>query len=183
MNHQNQTFEKWIQAIETYRLPDWDALPELNLYMDQVITLMENHLTIYQKSEDKVITPSMINNYVKLEVIPKPIKKRYSRIHLAYLIMVCSLKQVLPISVIQRMLPLSMTEQEVMDRYMAFKKAQEHNFSMTAKRVYEDLKALQKKEETPLAEYIDYAVSMAMTGNIYKIISEFIINQVEAGRQ
>ena len=46
--------------------------------MDQVIVLMEKHLNASKK--DKLITPSMINNYVKLGIVPPPIKKKYSKI-------------------------------------------------------------------------------------------------------
>ena len=61
---------RWIQRLEHYEIPSWDELPCLDLYMDQVITLMEQYLSVYQKENVKLITPSMINNYVKLGVIP-----------------------------------------------------------------------------------------------------------------
>ncbi len=44
----------------------WERLPELDLYMDQVITLMDKQLTPFTTDgSDKLLTPSMINNYVK----------------------------------------------------------------------------------------------------------------------
>lgn len=77
------------------KIPLWDELPEIDLYMDQIIVLMEKYLGT--TAEDKLITPSMINNYVKLGIVPAPTKKKYSKIHIAYLIIICSLKQVIPI--------------------------------------------------------------------------------------
>ena len=88
--------KKYSDKLYSRKIPLWNELPELDLYMDQIIVLMEKYLGSSQ--EDKLITPSMINNYVKLGIIPRPTKKKYSKTHIAYLIIICSLKQVMPIS-------------------------------------------------------------------------------------
>ncbi|MEG0766793.1 MAG: DUF1836 domain-containing protein [Clostridia bacterium] len=76
----------------------WEQLPDLPLYMDQVITYLERQLAPYQVLQpERLITPAMINNYVKSGLIPRPERKKYTRIHLALLLMVCILKQILPI--------------------------------------------------------------------------------------
>ncbi|MFI3284706.1 MAG: DUF1836 domain-containing protein [Erysipelotrichaceae bacterium] len=78
--------------------PRWEELPDLDLYMDQVIVLIERYLGFMKLDEnDYIVTNTMINNYVKLNLLPKPKKKRYSKQHLAYLIAILSLKQVLSI--------------------------------------------------------------------------------------
>lgn len=172
--------KQWINALEKYELPAWEELPKLDLYMDQVITLMEEYLSIYRAPKDKLITPSMINNYVKLGVIPKPNKKRYSRIHLAYLTMVCSLKQVLSISVIQKMLPLTLTEKEVEQAYCAFNTAQKQVFSEAADRVYDAFTEISKKKDAAFSDFSGFSVQVALTGNVYKILSEIIADQIQA---
>ena len=88
--------KKYSEKLYARKIPLWNELPELDLYMDQIIVLMEKYLG--SNPEDKLITPSMINNYVKLGIIPPPIKKKYSKTHIAYLIIICSLKQVMPIA-------------------------------------------------------------------------------------
>ena len=88
--------KKYSDKLYSRKIPLWNELPELDLYMDQIIVLMEKYLGSSQ--EDKLITPSMINNYVKLGIIPRPTKKKYSKTHIAYLIIICSLKQVMPIA-------------------------------------------------------------------------------------
>ena len=88
--------KKYSDKLYSRKIPLWNELPELDLYMDQIIVLMEKYLGSNQ--EEKLITPSMINNYVKLGIIPRPTKKKYSKTHIAYLIIICSLKQVMPIS-------------------------------------------------------------------------------------
>ena len=103
---------RWAEGLEQFDLPDWDSLPQLDLYMDQVILLLTRYLTpIDRDAEEKFVTASIINNYVRMRVIPPPVKKRYSRIHLAYLVVICTLKQSLSISCIQRMLPQDQSEE------------------------------------------------------------------------
>ena len=68
--------------ILEFHIPRWEELPDIELYMDQVITFIENNLSIYPFiNSEKIITSSMINNYVKLNLIPKPIKKKYNKTH------------------------------------------------------------------------------------------------------
>lgn len=93
-----------LSKLANPSIPKWSDLPEIDLYMDQVIALMEKYLADNSSPDSKFITPSMINNYVKLGIMPAPVKKKYSREHLAYLVIICSLKQVMPISNIKIMI-------------------------------------------------------------------------------
>ena len=112
---------RWAEGLEQFDLPDWDSLPQLDLYMDQVILLLTRYLTpIDRDAEEKFVTASIINNYVRMRVIPPPVKKRYSRIHLAYLVVICTLKQSLSISCIQRLLPEDRSEEAVRQFYDGF---------------------------------------------------------------
>lgn len=88
----------WGKEVETASLPRWDDLPDIELYMDQVISLVSKYLSpILPQKEQALLTKAMVNNYVKLELIPAPVKKKYSRVHLAFLIAITLLKQVLTI--------------------------------------------------------------------------------------
>ena len=63
-----------------YHFPRFDELPEIELYIDQVICVVQKNLSIFSKNkETPVITPSMINNYVKQEVLEPPKKKKYNK--------------------------------------------------------------------------------------------------------
>lgn len=81
--------------MQQVMLPAWDALPEIDLYMDQVVSIVERALAPFPETEGKTITPSMINNYVKQKALRPPEKKRYDRGHVAALFMICTLKRVL----------------------------------------------------------------------------------------
>lgn len=116
-----QRLSAWLEGLEKFDLPDWDSLPQLDLYMDQVILLLTRYLAPLERyGEEKTVTASIINNYVRMKVIPPPVKKRYSRVHLAYLVIICTLKQSLSISCIQRMLPEDHSEAAAQALYTDF---------------------------------------------------------------
>lgn len=101
---EKKKFEDYFKIVR-HKLPYWDEIPEIDLYVDQVITLMDKYLSFHKTDENShVVTHAMINNYVKLGIMPPPVKKKYSREHVAYLIIICSLKQALPISDIKELI-------------------------------------------------------------------------------
>jgi len=77
-------------------------LPNIDLYMDQVTTFMDQHLEKTKRySEDKLLTKTMINNYTKNDLLPSPVKKKYSKAHMVMLIFIYYLKNFLSITDIQ----------------------------------------------------------------------------------
>lgn len=117
-----QRMRKWETYLNEHALPSWDELPALDLYMDQVVALLNSYLGFLPKEVgmDAVVTAAAVNNYVRKKIMPPPVKKRYSRVHLAYLLMICSLKQSVSISYIQQMIPLTLSEQQIHDVYNRF---------------------------------------------------------------
>ena len=73
-----EKLRKWEGFLQEYELPAWDMLPGIELYMDQVIVLLTQYLNFLPREEgaDNVATPAMINNYVKMKILPPPVKKR-----------------------------------------------------------------------------------------------------------
>lgn len=116
--------DKWSGYIIDFDLPTYDSLPSIGLYMDQVITLLSQYLEYLPYSENKgeecFITANAINNYVRLCVMPSPVKKKYYRSHIAYLIMICVLKPSLSISDISQLVPAGMNEAELSVFYNKF---------------------------------------------------------------
>jgi DNA-binding transcriptional MerR regulator len=101
-----------IQSIHTL-LNQWidmdyikpSDIPNIDLYMDQVTTFMDEHLeNTKRNNEDKILTKTMINNYTKHDLLPPPVKKKYSRDHMLFLIFIYYFKNNLSISDIQRVL-------------------------------------------------------------------------------
>ncbi len=91
------------RQLMEHRLPAWDELPDFELYMDQVLSLCSRYLEGMPNPEGSKLTASMINNYVKVKIVPAPQGKRYSRRHVAYLLLLCVLKPILPIAAIQQL--------------------------------------------------------------------------------
>jgi len=99
--------DRTLREILNYRCPRYDQLPDFPLYSEQLIdTLTRLTVPLLGDGREPVLTPSMINNYVKQKLIPPPEKKRYDRTHLAYLYCVCLLKQVFSIQEISSMLQI-----------------------------------------------------------------------------
>ena len=83
-----------------------EDIPNIDLYMDQVTTFMESRLRSSTRNPgtDKILTKTMINNYAKNDLLPPPVKKKYSRDHLLLLIFIYYYKGILSISDIQELL-------------------------------------------------------------------------------
>ena len=119
---------RWEKFLAAYRLPEWDAIPDFGLYMEQVVQLLKQYLDYLppELKQAEPITAAAINNYVRTKLLPEPRKKRYYRIHIAYLIMICTLKQSLRLSMLQVILPGDLSEEETRRMYSAFALRQQH---------------------------------------------------------
>lgn len=179
MKISNEQLEKGIERIsdlaERRKLPSWAELPNIELYMDQAVTLVNRYLGFYAASEEDspIITSSMINNYVKLKVIPTPVKKRYNRVHLACLIMIGTLKQSLSIPTIEVMLPNDCDEQSAEQIYEKFVESWDNSLTMASEMVEEQLKSF--AECRKYQDIFDLASDMAVSSNIFKVFTEKLI--------
>lgn len=82
-----------------------DDIPNIDLYMDQVTTFMDSNLKDSKRyNADKILTKTMINNYAKNNLLPPPLKKKYSKEHILVLIFIYYLKNILTINDIQTLL-------------------------------------------------------------------------------
>lgn len=126
-----EAIEEWSRQIEGNALPEWETFPSIELYMDQVIALINQYLEIFEadrEEKDYVVTAAMVNNYVKMKIVPAPVKKRYTKVHLAYLVMVCTLKQTLSMEMIKKIIPVDMEEGQVRQVYASFVQNQKKTF-------------------------------------------------------
>lgn len=83
------------RRMKEERPQDWDGLPDIALYMDQVLSYMPRQLI--DLGETETLTSAMVNNYIKDGLLPRAEGKKYSRIHLAYLTAICAMKQVISV--------------------------------------------------------------------------------------
>ncbi len=93
------------EVLKKFNIIDAVDIPSIDLYMDQVTTFMNKHLSESKRfPDDKILTKTMINNYSKNELLPPPVKKRYSKNHIILLILIYYYKNILSISDINTIL-------------------------------------------------------------------------------
>lgn len=99
-----------IESLDRIGYVKAEDIPNIDLYMDQVTTFMESRLKSSTRNpgEDKILTKTMINNYAKNDLLPPPVKKKYSKDHVMMLIFIYYYKGILSINDIQTLLkPIS----------------------------------------------------------------------------
>lgn len=99
-----------IESLGRIQYIKEEDIPNIDLYMDQVTTFMESKLksTLRNPQNDKILTKTMINNYAKNDLLPPPVKKKYSKEHVLMLIFIYYYKGILSINDIQTLLkPIS----------------------------------------------------------------------------
>ena len=106
MNKDNQEFvNSLLQRLAKLNYIKPGDVPNIDLYMDQVTTFMDEHLSDVKRYEDdKILTKTMINNYTKNDLLPPPVKKKYSKEHIYVLTFIYYLNNILSISDIQKLL-------------------------------------------------------------------------------
>lgn len=130
-------FVAWRAGLGDIHLPRWQELPEIGLYMDQVLVLLEMFLAKLSRPGEKLMTASMINNYVKQGLIPKPEKKKYQRLHIAHLVVITLFKQLATLTDIKAGIGLLNQRFEPAILYDMFCEEQEQALRTAAKRLAE----------------------------------------------
>ena len=125
--------------MPSIHLPRWEELPNIELYKEQVLELLELYLNPLGV---RPITASMINNYTKLNLIPAPVKKKYSRKHLAHIFIIALLKDVFEISEIVHGINL---EKGILGRDIAY--------NIFVKEVEDSIDCMQNKKT--ISEFIE----------------------------
>lgn len=111
----------FIKKVNSIHLPRWEELPDIDLYLDQLVTLLDKNLSPYVvENESPIITKTMINNYVKQGIIIPPKKKKYNREHIACIFVICILKSVYSMNNVSKLLKLATTDFEIQNSYNKF---------------------------------------------------------------
>lgn len=127
-----------------------EDIPNIELYMDQVTTFMESHLSKTKRyKDDKILTKTMINNYAKNNLLPPPNKKKYSKEHMLILIFIYHFKSVLSITDIQTLLnPLT-------EKYF------NTNDDISIERIYSEVFSMEESQVEALKEDIRQQYKLA----------------------
>ena len=91
-----------------FRFPTWEEIPDVGLYLNQTVNILEEYLKPFICNKyEKVITNTMVNNYVKMGLLEPPINKKYKREHISCLFVLCILKQVYSINDVKNIFGLA----------------------------------------------------------------------------
>lgn len=204
---QHKDINDLIESLRLDEIIEPHSIPNLDLYMDQVITLFEEKLGYTKRSEeDKLLTKTMINNYAKDRLLMPAKKKKYTREHIILMILLYELKQILTISDIKLLFSTIVKEEqvdaqkleEIYQIYLQLKKEGINDFKAQVEKVAVHLEeklskaqfifneeiekegALEQKEEGKKEAQIEdmlLAIMLTQKANYYKRMAEKIIDQ------
>lgn len=175
-----EKLREWEKHMNDFCLPVWEDIPNFGLYMEQVTILLHEYLNYLpsDKKDEQLITAAAINNYVRQKVMPEPKKKKYFRIHIAYLIIIITLKQGLSIAMIQKLIPSDLSEEEAREVYLSF--AKRHSrvssyFNEQVARLASPILGTESAGETSAEKPEDLITSAAITAGLSRLLAEKLL--------
>lgn len=175
-----------------------EDIPNIDLYMDQVTTFMEQHMrsTTRKPEEDKILTKTMINNYAKNDLLPPPVKKKYSKEHVLVLIFIYYFKGILSIGDIQALLnPLTdkffhagsaVKMEDIYDEVFSLEKGKIEALKEDVKKMYEaSAKTFQEteKEDREFLQRFSFICMLSYDVYVKKLLIEKMIDSMKGERQ
>ncbi len=104
MKTNEERLQKILEHLDGLGYISPETIPNIDLYMDQVTTFMDKHLSETKRyPDDKVLTKTMINNYAKNNLLPAPNKKKYTKEHILLLIFIYYFKNLLSFNDIEQL--------------------------------------------------------------------------------
>ena len=194
MKSNDERLAEILMRLDNLSYIKLDKIPEIDLYMDQVTSFMEDHLKKAKRSpEDKALTKTMINNYAKNNLLPPPVKKKYTREHVLLLLFIYYYKNLLSFNDIEQLFrPLtaqhfrSAAEPSLADIYQEVFSLEDDQMD----RLKEDVKAKFEASRTTFAEAGDedreylqlFAFIRELSFDVYlkKQMIEMMIDQLRA---
>ena len=162
--------KKLIQIIEDMGPNPWEQIPDIDLYIDQVLDYMKRQHPGLNLNE--TLTSSMVNNYAKQGLIPRAKGKKYNREHISKLTIICLLKQIISVGDTKFFLDNFQNPKALYENYTAL-------FSGQASDLSDVFSSLSLKDETDETDIHQLILKMAITSYLYKFACEYLIDALE----
>ena len=184
--------KKWLEnQVKNLNLEkniELQDIPEIDLYMDQLITLFENKLSYSKRSaEDKLLTKTMINNYTKDKVIMPAVKKKYTRDHIILMVLLYQFKSIISIGDIKELFSIIKEEEHVdsdklvalFEAYQRCKEKEIDYFNLGIEKrieeVHEQMKKINSTDES--IETVLLVFTLLEQAHYHKRLAEKIIDE------
>ncbi|HAP56038.1 MAG TPA: hypothetical protein DCQ16_09205 [Spirochaetaceae bacterium] len=173
----SETIDGYFSALPRKAPADWEYLPDIGLYMDQLVTCLERRLELFTKAAGgSLITPSMINNYAKSKIVPRAEGKKYGKEHVALLLTVFTLKRVLSVQDMGSLVGKIGTASEVEEFYGRFRRGMEYSARETASLVGTALAEASDDDKHLDAKTLrDLALDLAVDASIRSYAAETLL--------
>lgn len=154
MKSNDERLTEILRRLDNLSYIKLEKIPEIDLYMDQVTSFMEEHLKKAKRNpEDKALTKTMINNYAKNNLLPPPVRKKYTKEHILLLLFIYYYKNLLSFSDIEQL----------------FRPITEHHFDTSSKPslsdIYQEVFSLEDEQMERLKE--DVKVKFGAAGQTF----------------
>ncbi len=174
---ENAEIKAVFDELVNYKIISISQIPDLDLYMDQVTTFVEDKLSSYRRhEEDKLLTKTMINNYTKEGLIAPPVKKKYSREHIIRLIMIYHLKSTLSIADIGALLK-GIPQERSLEAYDGFTKLQEREREISADVLSENVDKITEHTEDEKEAALMTVLMLVLEANCRRMLAEKLIDK------
>lgn len=166
----NEIENKIRSEIKDFHLPRYHEIPDVGLLLEQTVRLVNGYL---ETLGDLKLTPSMISNYVKQQIIGRPEKKQYSREQISYLVFIAIVKTVLSLEDIKKVFELQKENYSVERAYNYFC----DEFENVLQYIFENKTTLNEvsTSEAPLKELLrNMIITTAYRIHLEKYLREMI---------
>ena len=184
--HSEDFIKKILDDIDTFNIDD---IPNIDLYMDQVTTYLNDKFANTKRHEDdKLMTKTMINNYVKSRLLPSPEKKKYTKDHMMVLIMIYFFKNIISINDVNKLItPLldsyfhneEIPLENIINTFLTF--AKQYNLTDSILTEYNECREIFKDANVKDKEYLETMGLITMLSYdtfVRKIVIEKLIDSL-----
>lgn len=192
MERELESIFAYLNAVSDFALPRYKELPGAPLYMEQVLSFINDALSSLRPEEAKPLTSFMVNNYVKARMIDEPEKKKYSRDQIGYLIAISLMKTTVSMSDMETFLKLDKgvsANKEVLYRFWS--EMETSILSEAAKKTHSRVENIQKRYRNDLSRVSQekaeanardalglIAMRLAIQAQANKLLSDYIIGTI-----
>ncbi|QAT42184.1 DUF1836 domain-containing protein [Aminipila luticellarii] len=125
------------RILQEQRPNNWEDIPDIDLYMDQVLNYMvRQHIGL---ESGETLTSAMVNNYIKKELLPRAKGKRYERQHIAYLTAICLFKQILSVDSTKELLKSQLADSDIKSFYEKYCVKLDQEYTGVAEKIDEKM--------------------------------------------